>query len=92
MKFPATLTSKLAALLLAPLLLSACATANLPAPIVKRLSAEVQAALRTPAVARRLEQQALIPVVDTPEEFAAELRKEREHWGQFIKAHNITQD
>ncbi|MGZ8289634.1 MAG: tetratricopeptide repeat protein [Telluria sp.] len=33
MKFPATLTSKLAALLLAPLLLSACATAYLPAPM-----------------------------------------------------------
>jgi hypothetical protein len=28
-------------------------------------------------------------VLDTPESFAVELRKEREHWGQFIKRNNI---
>jgi tripartite-type tricarboxylate transporter receptor subunit TctC len=49
-------------------------------------------ALRNPAVVQRLEQQALIPVLDTPQEFAAELRKEREMWGQFIKRNNVTVD
>jgi tripartite-type tricarboxylate transporter receptor subunit TctC len=63
--------------------------AKVPAAIVKKLSAEVQKALHTPAVVQRLEQQALIPVRDTPEEFAGELRKEREHWGAFIRKNNI---
>lgn len=69
---------------------SVMAPAKVPAPIVKRLGEEVGKALRNPAVAQRLEQQALIPVLDTPQEFAADLRKEREMWGSFIKRNNIT--
>lgn len=60
--------------------------------IIKRLSAEIGRAFRNPPVVQRLEQQALIPVLDTPEEFAVELRKEREHWGQFIERHHIKPD
>ena len=71
---------------------SVMAPGGASAATIRRLNAEIQAAFRNPAVARRLEQQALIPVVDTPEEFAADLRKERDHWGRFIKAHNITPD
>lgn len=63
--------------------------AKVPAAVAKRLGEEVQKALRSPAVVQRLEQQALIPVLDTPEEFAADLRKEREHWGAFIRRNNI---
>lgn len=68
---------------------SIMAPAKTPAPIIKKLSAEIGKAFRNPAVVQRLEQQALIPVLDTPESFAVELRKEREHWGQFIKRNNI---
>jgi tripartite-type tricarboxylate transporter receptor subunit TctC len=68
------------------------APAKVPPAILKRLAAEVGKALRTPAVVQRLEQQALIPVLDTPEEFAVELRKEREHWGAFIRRNGITPD
>jgi tripartite-type tricarboxylate transporter receptor subunit TctC len=71
---------------------SVMAPAKVAQPIVRRLSAEVGKALRNPAVVQRLEQQALIPVLDTPEEFAADLRKEREHWGQFIRRNNVTPD
>ncbi|MFO6420089.1 Bug family tripartite tricarboxylate transporter substrate binding protein [Hylemonella sp. W303a] len=69
---------------------SIMAPAKTPAPIIKKLSAEISKAFHNPAVRQRLEQQALIPVLDTPEAFAVELRKEREHWGQFIKRNNIT--
>ncbi len=69
---------------------SVMAPSRVPPAIVKRLGEEVGKALRNPAVVKRLEQQALIPVLDTPEEFAAELRKEREHWGQFIRRNNVT--
>jgi tripartite-type tricarboxylate transporter receptor subunit TctC len=71
---------------------SVMAPAKTSPAILKRLAAEVGKALRTPAVVQRLEQQALIPVLDTPEEFAGELRKEREHWGAFIRKNNIQPD
>lgn len=69
---------------------SVMAPAKVPPATMKRLGEEVGKALRNPTVARRLEQQALIPVHDTPEAFAADLRKEREHWGAFIRRNNIT--
>jgi len=71
---------------------SIMAPGKTPPAIIKKLSEEIARAFHDPAVARHLEQQALIPVFDTPETFAAELRKEREHWGQFIKRKNITAD
>jgi tripartite-type tricarboxylate transporter receptor subunit TctC len=71
---------------------SVMAPARVPAAIVRRLSEEVGKALRNPAVVQRLEQQALIPVQDTPEEFAADLKRERDHWGQFIRRNNVTPD
>jgi tripartite-type tricarboxylate transporter receptor subunit TctC len=60
--------------------------------IVRKLSAEIQKALHNPAVVQRLDQQALIPVHDTPEQFGADLHKEREHWGAFIRKNGITPD
>lgn len=71
---------------------SVMAPGRTPAPIIRKLAAEVDKALRNPAVARRLEQQALLPVHDTPEQFAVELKKEREYWGAFIRKNNITPD
>jgi tripartite-type tricarboxylate transporter receptor subunit TctC len=68
---------------------SVMAPAKVSPAILRKLSVETQKALNNPAVQQRLAQQALIPVHDTPEEFAAELRKEREHWGQFIRRNNI---
>ena len=71
---------------------SVMAPAKVPPAVVKRLGEEVGKALRNPAVMQRLEQQALIPVHDTPQEFAAELKKEREHWGEFIRRNGIQPD
>ena len=71
---------------------SVMAPARVPPAVIRRVGEEVGKALRNPAVAQRLEQQALIPVHDTPEEFAAELRKERQHWGEFIRRNNIQPD
>jgi tripartite-type tricarboxylate transporter receptor subunit TctC len=68
---------------------SVMAPAKVSPAILRKLSVETQKALNNPAVQQRLAHQALIPVHDTPEEFAAELRKEREHWGQFIRRNNI---
>ncbi len=65
---------------------------KVPPPLVRRIAAEVARAMKTPAVAERLAQQALIPVFDTPEQFAASLKDEQQNWAAFIRAQNIQPD
>jgi tripartite-type tricarboxylate transporter receptor subunit TctC len=60
--------------------------------LVKRIAAEIAKAMHNPVVAQRLEQLALLPVFDTPEQFAASLKDEQQMWGAFIRQHNITPD
>ena len=71
---------------------SVLAPAGTNGAVVNRLNALIAAAMKSPAVAGKLEAQALVPVFDTPAEFAAALKKEREHWSVFIKRNNITPD
>ena len=71
---------------------SVLAPAGTNGAVVNRLSALIAAAMKSPAVAGKLEAQALVPVFDTPAEFAAALKQEREHWSVFIKRNNITPD
>jgi tripartite-type tricarboxylate transporter receptor subunit TctC len=71
---------------------SVMAPAKVSPAIVRRMHEEISKALHNPQVIARLDQQVLIPVYDTQQEFAADLRKEREHWGAFIKRNNITPD
>ena len=47
---------------------------------------------RSPAVAEKLQAQVLVPVFDTPGEFAASLQKEREGWAAFIRRNGIQSD
>ncbi|HEV2041178.1 MAG TPA: tripartite tricarboxylate transporter substrate-binding protein [Casimicrobiaceae bacterium] len=74
----------------APTSFSVMAPAGVPRPIVQRLAAEVGKALKT--IAPRLEQQALVPVYDTPEQFAASLKAERASWARVIQRQGITAD
>lgn len=71
---------------------SVVAPAGTPAAIVQRMSEETMKAMRSPALAERLEAQALIPVFDTPAEFAASLKREREGWAAFIARNGIVAD
>jgi len=66
------------------------APTGVPPAILQQMAAEVGKALK--ALAPRLEQQALVPVYDTPAEFAADLAKERAMWAAFITRNNITPD
>jgi len=61
-----------------------------PAAIVQRLNTEINRAMKAPTTAERLRDQVLIPVIETPEEFAARLKKTREIWGAFIRRNNIS--
>jgi tripartite-type tricarboxylate transporter receptor subunit TctC len=71
-----------------PIAFSVLAPAGVPQPILAKMADEVGKALKT--IAPRLEQQAYVPVYDTPLEFATSLEKERAMWGDFIKRNAIT--
>ena len=68
---------------------SVAAPAGTPAPILQRMSAEIARAMRSPAIAEKLAAQVLLPVFDTPEEFRASIKAERDGWVAFIKRNNI---
>jgi len=71
---------------------SVVAPAGTPGAIVQRLSAGIGNAMRSGPVAAKLDAQALIPVFDTPAEFAASLKKERDGWAAFIRRNAIEAD
>jgi tripartite-type tricarboxylate transporter receptor subunit TctC len=65
------------------------APAGTPADIIKRLSFEVDAALKKPAVAKRLTDLGAVPVGGSPESLAAFQLSEQEKWGKVIQAAGI---
>jgi tripartite-type tricarboxylate transporter receptor subunit TctC len=68
---------------------SVAAPTGTSAAIVERLSAEVVKAMKLPSIRERVEAQGFIPIFDTPVEFAAHLRKERQKWADVIRRNNI---
>lgn len=61
------------------------APANTPKPIVDRLNAEIQKAMKDSGVAAKLSAQTLDPMFMTPEQFAARLQADYEKYGRLIK-------
>src|SRR3989475_3881347 len=68
------------------------APAGTPAPALPPIPSEVGRAVRSRPVAEKLEAQVLVPVFDTPEQFAASLKKERDGWADFIRRNGIQPD
>ena len=68
---------------------SVVAPAGTPPEIVQRMSTEIARAMRSKTVAEKLDAQVLVPVFDTPAEFAASLKKERDGWAEFIRRNGI---
>jgi tripartite-type tricarboxylate transporter receptor subunit TctC len=60
-----------------------------PPAIVQRMSAEIIKVMKSPAIRERLEGQGFIPVFDTPDEFSASLKKERQMWAEVIRRNKI---
>jgi tripartite-type tricarboxylate transporter receptor subunit TctC len=58
-------------------------------PIVHRLNAAIGAAMRSQALAEKLETQGWIPVFESPEEFSVSLKRERQAWAAFIRRNGI---
>ena len=73
-----------------PTSFSVMAPSGISPAVLQKMAAEVAKALKT--LAPRLEQQALVPVFDTPAEFAADLARERTQWASFVKRNGITTD
>ena len=73
-----------------PTSFSVMAPSGAPSAVVQRMAVEIAKALKM--LAPRLEQQGLVPVFDSPAEFAADLARERASWASFIKRNGITAD
>jgi tripartite-type tricarboxylate transporter receptor subunit TctC len=71
---------------------SVVAPVGTPAPVLRRVGAEIASAMRSPAIAEKLAAQVLVPVFDTPEQFAASLKAERDGWAAFIRRNAIQPD
>jgi tripartite-type tricarboxylate transporter receptor subunit TctC len=65
------------------------APAGTPPEVVARLSAEVDAALKKPAVAKRLTDLGAVPVGGTPDKLATFQRAEQEKWGKVIQVAKV---
>ena len=63
-----------------------------PPAIIRRLNAEINASLTTPAVSERLQQEGAEPVPTTPEAFGQLIRAEVARWGELIRAAGVTAD
>ena len=70
---------------------SVVAPAGTPRPIVERMNAEINKAMRT-TLAEKLESHAFIPQFMTPAEFAAALERDREFWARFIRRAGVVPD
>ncbi len=65
---------------------------SLPAPITQRLNAELNKALASPAVAKRMQDFGMEALPGTPEQFHAMARAEARRWGEIIQQAGIRLD
>ena len=66
------------------------APAKTPAEVVNRMNAEIQKALKEPAVAERLAAQGMTITGQGPAEFSAFMKKEIERWSKIVKDNRIS--
>jgi tripartite-type tricarboxylate transporter receptor subunit TctC len=65
------------------------APAGLPAPVVNKLNAEINAIVRDPEMAKRLSAEAAEPVSTTAEAFGKLIAKDFEKWSRIAKQAGI---
>ncbi|QNN57722.1 tripartite tricarboxylate transporter substrate binding protein [Diaphorobacter ruginosibacter] len=68
------------------------APAGLPADITKRLNTELNKALASPEVVKRMQDYGMESLAGTPEQFRAMARAEARRWGPIIKATGVKLD
>jgi tripartite-type tricarboxylate transporter receptor subunit TctC len=62
---------------------------GMPAAVIKRLYSDVVAAVRSPDAAKRLESAGLQIILNSPEEFGAQIKAESAKWGRVIRENRI---
>ena len=65
------------------------APAGTPDPVIRRLFAAVEVAMKDPALIAQLRTGAVFPHVMPPEAFATYLAAERRKWGEVVRARGI---
>jgi tripartite-type tricarboxylate transporter receptor subunit TctC len=68
---------------------SVTAPARTSVAIIQRLGAEIVKTMKVPSIKEKLDAQSLIPVFDTPDEFAVILKKERMRYAEIIRRNKI---
>ncbi|MDB5808072.1 MAG: LacI family transcriptional regulator [Betaproteobacteria bacterium] len=68
------------------------APAKLPREIVNRLNADIARVLKLPDIREKFATQGAIPVGNTPEEFAAWLKRETDVWGKIAREVGLKAD
>jgi tripartite-type tricarboxylate transporter receptor subunit TctC len=63
--------------------------AGTPKPVIDKISKEVMRIIKLPDVQARLLEQTLVPVGDSPESFAATLRRDMALWAQVVAGAGI---
>ena len=71
---------------------SVVAPAGTPPTILRRMAIEIARAMKSPSMGEKLDQQVLLPVFDTVEQFSVSLKKERDQWAEFIRRNNVMPD
>ena len=66
--------------------------AKLPEEITKRLNAEINKALASPALRQRLSGEAIDPMPMTPEQFASFIRADIARWSALARERGISLD
>ena len=68
------------------------APARTPRPIINKMHGELVKIIKSPDSVARLAGVGAIPVANTPEEFAAAMKKEVDKWGKIIRENGIKAD
>ena len=68
------------------------APAGTARPIIDRLHRELVKIIRAPESVSRLASVGAVPIANTPEQFAEEIRKDVAKWGKIIRENNIKAD
>ena len=76
----------------APAWWAVLAPAKTPPEIVRRMNEEINAALKLPEVAQKLEAQGIVVTAGTPADAQAFIERQVDTWAQVVKANNIKAD
>lgn len=61
-----------------------------PAPIIQRMSRAIHEAIQDPNLRTRFQEIGLVPMSNTPEEFAEFIKRDSEKWQKIIQASGVT--